>query len=158
MTEQLEWAALFEEYHQELYRFARAMLGSEAEAEDVLQDTYISAYYSLKKTGGIQNIRGWLYRITRNACIDRQRWWRRTLKTIAHLEAAEREDLSQLEARSEVMMALQQLSRRQREIFILRHWQGFSTAETAELLGISVGSVKSHLKRAVDQMKVSLLR
>jgi RNA polymerase sigma factor (sigma-70 family) len=47
---------------------------------------------------------------------------------------------------------------RQREVFILRHWHGFSTAETAELLQLHEGTVKSHLKRGVETVKGALRR
>ena len=63
-------------------------------------------------------------------------------------------------SQSELGMTLHKLvarlSQRQREVFILRHWHGFSTEETAEQLGLNCGTVKSHLKRAIDHLKHEL--
>lgn len=61
--------------------------------------------------------------------------------------------LLQTQIRERVQRALQNLPHRQRQAFLLRHWQGLSTAETAQAMGCTEGSVKTHLSRAINALK-----
>lgn len=70
------------------------------------------------------------------------------------VDIEEKQDYSLLH---EIKQLVCNLPQRQKEVFILRHWHGFSTKETADLLSIGEGSVKSHLSRAIDKIKLDLL-
>lgn len=76
------------------------------------------------------------------------------------LPAAEHEApdarLLQGQLRERVQLALQQLPQRQRQAFLLRHWEGLSTAETAQAMACSEGSVKTHLSRAMSALQTLL--
>lgn len=80
------------------------------------------------------------------------RWWNRFFNNHASAEVDTGES-QEVELALAIKGALKELPRRQHEVFVLRHWHGFSTAETAELLGIDQGTVKSQLKRAIDKIK-----
>jgi RNA polymerase sigma-70 factor (ECF subfamily) len=107
--------------------------------------------------------RPWIVRVSINACRDRRRsgWWKlwRGASEI-HQEAnypnsthtPEEAFLSQ-ETQGRIWHAFEKLSARQREVFVLRHVDEWSTEEVAEMLGISTGTVKRYLFRAVRQLR-----
>ncbi len=156
-TDRAEWAELVDSYYKEIFRFCCQILGSTAEAEDVTQEVFIKAFKHRRALRDRAALRAWLYTIARNLCRDKQRWWSRTAKTLHDYFSTETAPPpSTLTASFQAI--IQSLPMRQREVFILRHFHEFSTAETAAQLGIDEGSVKSHLKRAVDRLKSVLTK
>lgn len=151
------WETLITQYYEEIYRFSFRFLGNAEDAADITQETFLAAYQRGDANRDEDGIRAWLYVTARNRCIDRHRSlkrWTQRVKALVRPEAAPSpEDGSDL-----VQKLLERLPRRQREIFILRHWHGFSTRGVAELLSITEGAVKSHLSRAVEKMKEMLKR
>ncbi|MDE2059142.1 MAG: sigma-70 family RNA polymerase sigma factor [candidate division NC10 bacterium] len=83
----------------------------------------------------------WLTRVAINACRDRQRkaWW-----CFWH---------DPLETRGHIWRVFRQLHQRQREVFVLRHLEGWPTQDVAEALSLSTGSAKRHLFRAVARLR-----
>jgi len=136
------------------------------DAEDILQDTFIKAYSSLQRFD-IQdhtNFSAWLYRIGINCSIDHLRKARRDKDNILPGEdvmnasapdSASNPDSSQQkkEVRERVELVLSTLTRKQRMIFILKHYQELSIKEIAEYMECSEGSVKKQLFRTVSVMK-----
>lgn len=150
---------MVELYYQRIYAYCYHFLGKRSEAEDATQEIFLKAMRCTDDIGDAAAFRFWIYRVARNHCIDRTRWWKRFLARAAEEgeiadTRANQADLSEL--REELRQFLLALPIRQRDVFILRHWHGFSTEETAKLLGISSGTVKSHLKRAVDAARATL--
>ncbi|RMG41731.1 MAG: RNA polymerase sigma factor [Candidatus Dadabacteria bacterium] len=152
--EEKHWSDFVENYYQPIYGYCYQFLGSHAEAEDAVQQAFLKAYKKRSKLRNQTQLKSWVYSIARNVCIDRLRWWKRTRLVVAQLETPEINENNELVMTIKKLLA--RLPARQREVFILRHWHGFSTEEAAELLGISTGSVKSHLKRAIDKLKKEL--
>lgn len=156
-------AACIEAHSPALYRLALRITGDPDEAEDVLQDTFLSAFRSLHAFDGRSALGTWLYRIAHNAALMRLRKRRPT----ASLDEMEGEDAPPLfsdtkapdelvaehetaEALSTAILALPQSLR---EVFVLREVEDRSTAETAELLQISEGAVKTRLHRARQALR-----
>jgi len=108
----------------------------------------------------------WVTRVTVNACRDRRRsaWWRRLRDAGVPLHEDQltapgvgpEDALLAAETRRRIWAAFRRLSRRQQEVFALRHVEGFSTAEVAETLDVSAGSAKRHLFRAVQRLRAAL--
>ena len=108
----------------------------------------------------------WLIRVTINACRDRQRsgWWKWLRPSKEEFQEADHPSHGQTleevvlgrEVRTRVWRSLRELSPRQQEVFILRHVEGWSTVEVAENLGLTTGSVKRHLFRAVCHLRKAL--
>ena len=157
-------------YQGRVYAVAYRMTGNREDALDVAQESLVKAYRKIdswKPTGGFLP---WLLRLTSNHSIDflRKRNRRqherldesyvpetegadvepRTLTTETEVRAREIDD--------RIRGALHVLSPTQREVFMLRHYEGLQLAEIAEHLGCTVGSVKVHLFRALKKLRVEL--
>jgi RNA polymerase sigma-70 factor (ECF subfamily) len=147
-----------------LYDFARKLTRSPALAEDLVQDTFVRALSAAQQFEVGSNLKAWLFRILRNAHIDRLRR-AGVVAYVADLEEqttdAEllRGDL-ELEAlrrlvTSDIEAALATLSNDARALVLL-DLEGFSEAELAEILGCAPGTVKSRLSRARSALRVRL--
>ena len=150
-----------------VYSLALKLLGDEQEAEDVLQETFLSAFRAIDRFEGRSKLSTWLYRIAYNASLMHLR--KRERMTTFSLDQPYGDEeqarpvagdllvdwstlpddrLLTAEARQEMDRAIAQLPQSLRAAFILRDIQGLSGAETAEILGISVQAVKNRLHRA----------
>ena len=158
--------ALFTAHYGRLRRLCRLLLGDPQEAEDVVQDVFLKAHEAERVAQAPANWGAWLTRVAVNACRDRHRaggWmqFRRrgsrpdevalVAKTPAPSEAAISE-----ETRRRIWAAFRELPRRQQEVFVLRYIDEQTTPDVAAALGLSEGSVKRHLFRAVRHLRVSL--
>lgn len=108
----------------------------------------------------------WLTRVAVNACRDRRRagWWMRFRRwtdpvddiPLASQNPSPAEAAAGAETRHRIWQAFRELPERQREVFVLRHVEERSTGEVAEVLGLSQGSVKRHLFRAIRRLRETL--
>ncbi len=162
--DQAAYAQLVEENASSIYRLALRLMGSEADAEDVLQETFLSAFKSIDRFEGRSSLSTWLYRIASNAALMRLR--RNEPEQVSVDEPVERDDgdpmprqffdfcclpeddLLREEAREQMKQAIDELPPTLRSVFVLRDIEGLSTAETAEALDLSESAVKSRLMRA----------
>lgn len=137
----------------------RLVGGDEAAAEDIAQDAFVKAYRGLGNFRGEASFETWFYRIVVRQAQDYRRW--RAVRALwSHMweqePQAEGRDLGDPGLRRRIAAALDRLSRRQREIFILVHFEGFTVQACAELLRKPVGTVKSHLHRALVALRKEL--
>lgn len=150
----------------DIYNVALKLLGDEQEAEDVLQETFLSAFRAIDRFEGRSKLSTWLYRIAYNATLMRLRKRdqmttfsldqpmreepisKRTSRHLVDWSAVPDDRLLTAEARQEMDRAIAELPESLRSTFILRDIQGLSGAETAEVLGITVQAVKNRLHRA----------
>jgi len=136
-----------------LYRLAARLLGDVADAEDALQDAYVSAYRSLcdGRYDGRSKLETWLYRIVTNTCIDQLRK-RKSRKDEPDEEQEGRFDgLVTAEARvalRELDEMLAELSAQDRAAIVLVHVEGLTVKEAAETLGTTEGAMEQRLLRA----------
>lgn len=123
------------------------------EAADALQDAFISAYRGAARFRAESQVSTWLHRIVVNACLDRIR--RRQARPTVPLPetdeyrepAAAGDSMAQRETSLVISEALAQLPAEQRAPIVLVDVEGYSVAETAQLLGIAEGTVKSRCAR-----------
>jgi RNA polymerase sigma-70 factor (ECF subfamily) len=155
-----------------IYRLALRMMRNPAEAEDVTQETFLSAFRGIGSFDGRSSLRTWLYRIAYNAALMRLR--RREPETTPVDEAAEpeggapvprqlydwcclpEEELEKTEVRAAIDRAIGGLPDNLRATFVLREMEGLSTEETAAALEISTDAVKTRLHRARMQLREAL--
>ncbi|MBI2529258.1 MAG: sigma-70 family RNA polymerase sigma factor [Candidatus Rokubacteria bacterium] len=151
-----------------LRRLCQLLLADGQEAEEVVQEVFVKALEAERRQGPPADWGRWLTRIAVNTCHDRRRagWWTQFRHWSERIEeipiADERQSPEEAaisgETRQRVWLAFRALPDRQREVFVLRHLEGWSGAEIAAALGLSPGSVKRHLFRAVHRLRESLGR
>lgn len=146
---------------------ARRILGDECEAQDALQQAFLSAFRSIAKFEGGCAISTWLHRIVVNAALMKLRHARsRPECSIDDLVSAPAETwpitaedaLADLQVRRKVRECIDQLPDLYREVLILRDIEELDTRETASILGLSEGGVKTRLHRARQALTILLQR
>lgn len=147
---------LIEEYADRIYNVALRITGNRADAEDSMQEAFLSAYRAWSTFRGHASRSTWLYRIAVNEALMRVRS-RRPVEYLTELAYEEEvvnwsADLAELAGRSEernvLIEALSLLEPDQRAALVLRDIDGLSTTEAAEALEISEQALKSRLHRA----------
>ena len=147
-----DFALLITRYSDPLYRHALSMTGSPDVAEDILQMSFIKAYQHLAEVRG---------RFDANGCKDWLKNIRRTHLSYdeddqASSYATPDEELDRTELRSDLDRALAALAPSLREAFVMKHVEGRSYEEMADLLGTTVGALKMRVHRAREALQVLL--
>jgi len=140
-----------------VYRVAWRLIGSHAEADDLAQEAFVRAYRAL---GGFRReslFKTWLVRIVTNLTLTRRQSRRPSvpIEAVRGLESggmpAER-----LVLRGEVRKAVDRLPRRQRQVLLLKVYEGLKFVEIAEVAGMSVGTAKATFFQAVRGLRSRL--
>ena len=160
---------LYERNRSRIYSLAYRYAGNVADAEDILQDTFIKAFSSLQRCQLKENsyFATWLYRIAVNCALDHFRRRQRHENNVELSEklsaAVENEDDAtpeseyvRNESARQVRRGLERLTDRKRMVVVLRHYQQLKIGEIAATMGCSQGSVKKQLFRALAQLKKEL--
>lgn len=139
-------------------RLAWRLVGGDlAAAEDVAQDAFVRAYRALGQFRGEAALGTWFYRILVRQAAHHRRW-RAVRDRFQRRPPAPSDEppWGDPGLRRRIARALERLTRAQREAFVLVHLEGVSVRETAELLGRSPGTIKSHLHRALRSLRQDL--
>ncbi|QXD15050.1 sigma-70 family RNA polymerase sigma factor [Rhodocaloribacter litoris] len=163
---------LVDRFQDEIAATVVALLGPGPEVDDVVQDTFIRFYEALDDFRGEAKVSTYLKRIAVNRALDVLRRRKRNLARFLRRDAAdpgrlegtlhadtevEEEDaVEQRERQVLVYRALDRLSPKHRAVVVLRLIEGYSTAETAAMLGIPYGTVLSRLSRALEKLRNDL--
>lgn len=157
-------------YADRIYNYVRRMVGNPQDAEDITQEVFLRAYQGLSQFDGRASFSTWLFRIATNLCIDHKRRQSRRVQTIPyhHDETDEEEGdwefpdtaqpsaLEQLltkELQEVVEQAIDALSPKLKTVLLLYDVEGLSYEQIAEALGIPMGTVKSRLFAAREQIR-----
>ena len=156
---------LYREQHARILRLCRLLLRNQQEAEEVAQEVFLK----LMQTRAAQrrdSWDAWLTQVAVNACRDRRRswWWRWRSDTptecvdmqLPSKGATPEETTVSREEREMIWQSFRKLSTRQQEVFVLRYVEGWSDRQVAAMLGVTPGSVKQHLFRAVQHLRKAL--
>ncbi|GAB4450446.1 MAG: sigma-70 family RNA polymerase sigma factor [Anaerolineae bacterium] len=165
--DQTALAEIVAAHQNRVYHVALRMCGNVEDAEETLQETFLNALRALPRFEGRSQFATWLYRIASNACLSRRRRGASQPETLSVDEAEEaggednftpqffidwshapEDELLTAELQAVMAEAIQQLPPTLRIVFIWRDLEGLSTEETAEVLGLSEGTVKVRLHRA----------
>ena len=144
--------AVLSQYGDMLYRLALTRLGNEADAQDIVQDVFLK-YLSLKPTFNDQSHeKAWFLRTTINCCHDFLR--KQKLRNHLSLEDATHIAEGGDDGVGHLLELIAQLPPIYKDVVILHSLEGFSTAETADVLEISVSAVKMRLSRAREILQI----
>jgi RNA polymerase sigma-70 factor, ECF subfamily len=169
---------LIDRHEERLYRVAMRLLRNENDAREVLQDALLSAWQNLDSFAGRAQFGSWIYRVTVNAALMLLRTRRRrptvSVEDLAPGALDEAigashdtgsdwskrpdEQLQSGELKEHIEVALDQLPEILRVVFVLRDVEGMSTEETAEILDITIPTVKTRLHRARLALREAISR
>ena len=149
-------------YSRRLYRIARGILRNDAEAEDVVQETYVRAFTGLDRFRGDAGFGTWLVRIAMNEALGRLRR-RRPVVDVESVPAASKTPdpeatMVQSELRGVLERSIDELPDAFRTVFIARMVEGMSVEETAELFGLRPETVKTRVHRARLRLRADIDR
>lgn len=139
---------LFLRHQRQLHRLARLTTRTPEDAEDALQDAMLSAHRGAGAFRHDAAVGSWLHRIVVNACLDRLRRIKAHPTVPLEDVYAVADRTAQVETAMMVQRALMRLPVEQRAAVVAVDMQGYSVADTAALLGVAEGTVKSRCARA----------
>jgi RNA polymerase sigma-70 factor (sigma-E family) len=151
-------AALYREHALGLIRLAYVSQGSRAAAEDIVQEAFCGLYRRWDHLSSTDKALAYLRSSVLNGCRTAVRRMRRTPHTVIHLPPADSAESAALvgELRREVITGLRRLPARQREALVLRFYLDLSDPEIAEVMGISVNTVRSTVRRGIGALGIAL--
>jgi RNA polymerase sigma-70 factor (ECF subfamily) len=172
--EAYDW--LIARYHQPIYSLVYRILTDPSDAADTTQEVFLKVFRSMKRFNGQCSLKTWLYRIAIHEASNQRRWWFRHRGRETSMESHEDETgnhsgicdtlvdpgesplevLAHEEVRARVERELQLVAEPYRTTVVLRDIEGLSYEEIAEVLQISLGTVKSRLIRGRDALKKRL--
>src|SRR5919107_1968075 len=136
--------AVYDRHHRAMLSFCRHMLGSPDEAEDAVQQTFISAYNKLREDGRDINLKPWLYTIARNRCLSLLRARRERPAEIDDVPTVGlSEEVQQRTDLRELLGDLRELPEEQRAALVLSELGDLSHAEIGHVVGCEAAKVKS---------------
>lgn len=143
-----------------VFRLAYLLLGDAHDAEDIAQETFIRAFGALDRFDATRSLRPWLLSITANLARNRLRSISRYWSTLQRFRwrqdsfAPDVEIQNQQQAEAHLLWrAVRQLNTAEQEIIYLRYFLEHSVDETADVLGIPTGTVKSRSHRALKRLR-----
>ncbi len=162
------YQALLRPHIELMYRMAYRWTQSQCDAEDLVQDILVRLVNRVEEMQQVDNLRPWLIKILYNRFVDLYRrhknspleedspnWQADSDEIVSRIDQAQDDHdvLGQLELQQELLLALETLDDDQRDTILLHDVEGYSALEVAEILEISVGTVKSRLHRARNKLK-----
>jgi RNA polymerase sigma-70 factor (ECF subfamily) len=155
--------SLVELHMRKAYDIAFGVVNNHADAEDIVQETFVRVHRSIGSFRGDSQFGTWLYRIVMNLALNRATAVRSRARfevPIAHeavLHQAQAKTMPvEDDLQSHIERAVHELPTLQRAVVILRHLNGLSTRQVSGILKCSEGTVKTHLHRGMKKMKTLL--
>jgi len=171
------YAWLIGEFQKPVFGLVYRMLGDSSDAADTTQEVFLKVFRGMKHFHGESSLKTWIYRIALHEAANRKRWWFRHKAQETPIDPAESdglagdavmrtaladpqespfESVAHREVQERVSQALRQVSEPYRTTLILRDLEEMSYDEIAEILEISLGTVKSRLTRGRQALKERL--
>jgi RNA polymerase sigma-70 factor (ECF subfamily) len=149
------YAWLIGEFQQPVYGLVYRIVNDPADAADTTQDVFLKVFRGMKHFHGESSLKTWIYRIALHEAANRRRWWFRHKAQETSIEPLEADRLSASECSMQAE-ALRKVPEPYRTTLILRDLEDMSYEEIAEVLEISLGTVKSRLTRGREALRQKL--
>jgi len=153
------WEPLMLAHQQAVFRLSYLLLGDPDDAEDIAQETFLRAWKYLKRFDATRPLRPWLLSIASNLASNRRRSAGRYFAALTRafrdeptLTTMEEKSSQHLQAR-DLWKAVQTLNLPDQQIVYLRYFLDLSVSETAEVLQVAEGTVKSRMSRALEKLR-----
>lgn len=157
--DEASWEPLMLSHQQAVFRFAYLLLGDPDEAEDIAQETFLRAWNHLNRFDSSRPLRPWLLSIASNLASNRRRSAGRYLAALTRAfrdesPAPEVEEKSAERIQADALwQAVKNLDLADQQIIYLRYFLELPVEETAQVLGVAQGTVKSRLSRALEKLR-----
>lgn len=161
------FGVLVQNYQDRIYTLCRYMLENQDDAEDAAQDTFVKAFQGLKSFTTNASFYTWLYRIAVNTCLDHKR--KLSFRSLffsadkeSHIDSfpspapSPESAYTISQSMQALQVALNTLSNKLRVVIVLNEVEGLSYEEIAGVLDISVGTVKSRISRAREELQKNM--
>lgn len=151
---ELDLEQLYKKYRDNIFAIGLNYFGNPSDADDIVQETFFKLSKSRTDFDSEDHIRNWLIRVAVNECkrISLSFWWRKRQPLEEYLETIPFETKEENELFSEIM----KLKPKYRQTIHLFYYEGYSSAEIAEILHVSQSTVTTRLARARHQLKENL--
>jgi RNA polymerase sigma-70 factor (ECF subfamily) len=153
------YAELINRYKNALYYHCFAIVKDEAASQDLAQETFVTAFYSLGRYNDKYRLSTWLFKISTNKCLNylkkRSKEYAAEDKIIQSIASPHKGPAAEY-ADSELHEAVEALKPQYRAVISLYYWQGLSYQETAQAMGAPINSVRVWLKRAKQELRKEL--
>lgn len=148
---------VFIPYHQKLYRIAYRIVQDAASAEDIVQDTFIKLWNKRGEMDNIDNTEAFAIITLRNTSLDYLRKTKNDYHTDYDIDVPETQSLSrQIELQDQaekVKYLINKLPDQQRQVMMMKHWDGYTDEEIEQITGLSPGNIRVILSRARKVIK-----
>jgi RNA polymerase sigma-70 factor (ECF subfamily) len=173
------FALLIAQYSHPVYSLIARSLRDPSDAADVTQEVFVKVFRNISGFHGEASLRTWIYRIALHEASNQRRWWNRHKKRELTIDAPQENDegesfcladalmsgeaspydcAARTQMKEHVAAALSSLPEVFREVVVLREIEGFGYEEIAEILDVSLGTVKSRLTRGRSALREILVR
>jgi RNA polymerase sigma-70 factor, ECF subfamily len=156
------YAWLIGEFQQPVYGLVYRVVNDPADAADTTQDVFLKVFRGIKHFHGESSLKTWIYRIALHEAANRRRWWFRHKAKETSIEpetetSGASESVAHHEVQRRVEEELRKVPEPYRTTLILRDLEEMSYEEIAEVLEVSLGTVKSRLTRGRDALRQRLV-
>ncbi len=164
LDDEQAFAILFNSYKNKIYGFILGITSSKEISKDIVQDVFFKIWKMRRRACEIENFNALIYRMARNAALDHLKRASRESTVLSHLSVISKEsasydpfeDIKAAEIKEKYENSLQKLPKQQRLVYELRHLQGIEYAEIAKKLSLSVPTIRSHFRNALNSLKSNL--
>ncbi|MBB6236845.1 RNA polymerase sigma-70 factor (ECF subfamily) [Pedobacter sp. AK013] len=158
------FTSLFYSYKDKLYSFIFRITGSAEIAKDIVQDVFLKIWNTRHNACQVENFNAFVYRMAKNAALDQLKRTSResiavsSLRLLAneHMASDPFEDMKATEIQLKYELALKKLPKQQRVVYELHHIEGEDYVEIAKKLNLSIPTIRSHFRNALNSLKGSL--
>ncbi len=154
------WTHLVSLHQEPIFRLAYLLTSDPHEAEDIAQETFIRAYRTISRFDASRPLRPWLFRISTNLAHNRHRSIRRYMHALSQLTQTQRAVEPATETKHSIRWesqalyeAIQRLRFQDQQVIYLRFFLEMSVEETAEIVEVASGTIKSRLNRAINRLR-----